>query len=84
MYPTVVIVLVETQRSMMDVCEIGPSNSGKLSGPVALEACPPTLGHLPFEVGPVRSSTDNEAETQRSRAEPRWNLDTVIFEVKES
>ena len=35
MYPTVVMVLVQTQRSMVDVCEISPSNASKIIGPVA-------------------------------------------------
>ena len=68
MYPTVVMVLVETQRSMADICEISPSNASRLAGPVASEARPATLGHLSFAVGPVHSATDNEAESQRSRA----------------
>ena len=68
MYPTVIILLVETQRSMTDICEISPSNASKLAGPVASEARPATLGHLSFAIGPVDSSTDNEAESQRSRA----------------
>ena len=33
MYPTVVIVLVETQRSMTDICE-GLSNASRIAGPV--------------------------------------------------
>ena len=68
MYPTVVVVLVETRRSMMDVCEFSPSNESKLAGPVASEARPATLGHRPFAVGPVHSTTDDEAESQRSHA----------------
>ena len=68
MYPTVVIVLVETQRSIMDVCEISPSITSKLARPMASEAYPATLGRLSFAVGPVHSTTDDEAESQRSRA----------------
>ena len=69
MYPTVVMVLVQTQRSMADVCEIGPSNPSKFMSPVAVEACPATLGRPPYVVGPVHNITmDNEAESQRSRA----------------
>jgi len=64
MYPTVVIVLVETQRSMTDIC----SNASRVAGPVASEAHPATLGHLSVAVGPVHSMTDNEVESQRSRA----------------
>ena len=87
MYPTVVILLVETQRSMMDVCDVSPSNAGKLVGPAASEARPATLGHLSFARGPVYS-TDNEAESQRSRAlQSQGGQDhglEVIPEVKES
>ena len=69
MYPTVVMVLVQTQRSMVDVCEIGPSNASKLMGPVATEARPATLERLPYVIGPVHNTImDNEAESQHSRA----------------
>ena len=65
MYPTVVIILVETQRSMMDFCEIGPSNASTLAGPVASKARPATLGHLVIAaVGPIRTTTENEAKSQ--------------------
>ena len=67
MYPTVVIILVETQRLMTDVYEISPSNSSILEGPAAPEA-PATLRHLPFVVDPINSTTENEAEPQHSRA----------------
>ena len=73
MGPTVIIVLVETKRSMTDIFEISPSNTIKFAGPVASEARPVTLGHLSFAVGPVRSTADNQAESQRSRfTESRW------------
>ena len=68
MYPTVVIVLVETQRSMVDVCEIHTSNASTLAGPVASESRPTTLGHLSFAVRPGHSTTDSEAESQLSNA----------------
>ena len=90
MYPTVVILLVETQRSMTDVCEISPSNAIKLAGPVAPEARPATSGHPSLAVGLVYSSTDNEAETQRpralgSRGGQEHDLEEgVILEVNES
>jgi len=71
MYPTVVIILVETQRSMADVYDISPSNASKLGGPVASEARPATLGHFSFAVGPIHSMTDNEAECTRI-AEQSW------------
>ena len=72
------IVLVETQRSMMDVCEIGTSNTSKLAGPMPSEPRPATLGYPSFALGPVAavySTTDNEAEShsRHSRvAKPRW------------
>ena len=65
MYPTVVMVLVDTQRSMMDVCEISPSNASKLAGTVASEARLATLGHLSFAVGPIHTMMDNEAALTR-------------------
>jgi len=67
MYPTVVILLVETQRSITEICEIGPLNASTLAGPVASEPRPATLGQLSFAVWPVHSMTDKEAESQRSR-----------------
>ena len=67
MYPTVVVVLVETQRSMMDLCDINPSNANKPAGSVTSEAPLATSEHLPFAVGSVRSTTDTEAESQHSR-----------------
>ena len=47
MYPTIVIVLVETQRSMTDICEISSSGASGLAGPVASdhEAHAATLRH---------------------------------------
>ena len=69
MYPTIVVVLVETQRSMTDICEIGPSNASKIAGSVAFdhEARAATLGHLSFAAaGPISSEMDNEAESPPS------------------
>ena len=68
MYPSVVIVLVETQRSMVNVCEIGTSDARKLTGPMASEPRPAALGRLSFVLGPVHGTTDDEAESQRLRA----------------
>ena len=88
MYPTVVMVLVQTQRSMVDVCDIIPSNASKLMGPVAPEARPATLGRLPYLVRPVHTTTmDDEAESQRSRAlqshgRQERGLDEDILEVE--
>ena len=91
MYPTLVVVLIETQRSMTDICEISRLNGSKPAGPVASEACPQaaTLGHLSFAVGLVHSvTTDKKAEFQcsrslRSQAEPEYGIG-VILDVKES
>ena len=69
MYPTVVIILVETQRSVMDFCEIGPSNASTLADPVASKARPATLGHPSIAVGLIRTTTENEAESQRTLLE---------------
>jgi len=85
----VVILLVETQRSMTDICETNPSNAIKLAGLVASEPRSATLGHLSFAVGPVHSTTDDKAESQRSRAlqtqaRQEHALEAVILEVKES
>ena len=88
MYPTAIIVLIETQRSMADVCEISPSNASKFAGPVGSEARPATLGHLSFAVEPIHSTMDSEAGSQRSRALQsqgghEHDLEAIL-EVKES
>ena len=82
-----VIILVETQRSMTDLCEISPSNASKLAGPMTSEARPATLGHLSFAGGQVYSTTDNETESQRSgairsRGGQEYGLEDIL-EVKE-
>ena len=89
MYPTMVIILVETQRSMMDVCEISPSNTSKFPGRVAR---PAILGHLsPLPSGQsIHSTMDVEAGPLRSRAlqsqggQEYGLLGELILEVKES
>ena len=68
MYPTVVILLVETHRSMMDVYGISLSNAPELASPVASEARPATSGRFSLVVWPIHSTTDNEAGFQRSCA----------------
>ena len=73
---------------MVDVCEISPSNASKLRGPVASEARPATFGHLSFAAGPVHSTTDDEAESQCSRAlqsqgGQEYGIEEVILEVQE-
>ena len=90
MYPTMVMVLVQTQRSMADVCEISLSKTIKFMGPVASEARSETLGRLTYVVDPVHNTMmDNEAGSQRSRAlqshgRPEHVLDADILEVKDS
>ena len=84
MYPTVVILLVETQRSMADICEISSSSAGRLAGPVVSEAHPATLGHLSFAV--MNSTTDNDTKSLSSRAShsgdvQERDLEKVILEV---
>ena len=62
MYPTLVIVMVETQRSMVDICEISSWNASKIAGPAASLA----TGHLSCAVGPIHSA-DNKSESLHSR-----------------
>ena len=64
MYPTVVVVLVESQRSMADICGISSSTASKVAGPMASSDRAATLGHLSFAVG----TKDTEVESQRSPA----------------
>ena len=70
MYPTIVIVLVETQRSMTDICEISLPNISRLAGPAASdhEARAENLRHPSFAVGPIYSAMDDEAESPPFRA----------------
>jgi len=73
----------------MDVCEISLSNASNGAGPVASEVRPEALGQLSFAVGPVHSTTDNEAESQRSPAlrsnvGQEHGLEEVILEAKEN
>ena len=89
MYPTLVMVLVETRCSMTDMWEISPSNVSQIAGPVASEDCPAILGHLFFTASQIHSTMDSEVESQ-----PLWALraqdgqehesENVIVEVKES
>ena len=88
MYPTIVVVLVETQRSMVDICEIGLSNAGKIAGAVTAdhEAYAATLGPISFAVGPIDSVMDKEPESPPSRALQRRDvqergLENDILEV---
>ena len=90
MYPTMVIFLVETQRSMQDICEICTLSLNKIAGPVASEARPAASGRLSFVVGQVHSTTvmGGEPESQLSHSLQRQGgqehgLEVVILEVKE-
>ena len=87
MYPTAIIVLIETRRLMVDICEISQSNTIKPVGPGASEARSATLGHVPFVVRPIHSTTDNEAESQLShtlqgQGGQDHGLGEIILEVK--
>ena len=89
MYPTVVILLIETQRSMTDICEISLSNGSKTADLVAAEAHPATLGYLSFAVGPAHSVTrDDKVESQCSPglwSQGRQEYSTEVnLDVKES
>ena len=66
MYPTVVIVLVETRRSMTDICDISVPNASRLAGPATSEARAATLGHPSFSV--LNVTIDNEAGSPPLRA----------------
>ena len=87
MYPTIVIVLVETQLSMKDICEISLPNASRLADPATSEARAATLGHPPFAVELINSTMDNEAKSPPSRA---WqsqgvqgrSLEKVILQVR--
>ena len=65
-----VVVLVETQRSMADICEISPLNASKFAGLVAFqaEACAPTLDseYIPFSFASIHSTMENELESHQS------------------
>ena len=89
MYPTVVVVLVETQRSITDIWEFTSSNASGIVGPVASDARSATLGHLSFAAGPIYSTVDNELDSQHSltlhsQDGREHGLEKVILDVKES
>ena len=78
MYPTIVIVLVETRRSMEDICELN-----LLPG---LEARAATLGHPSLAIEPINSVVGDEAESPSSPALQSQDvqgrgLENVILEV---
>jgi len=77
MYPTVVVVLVETQCLMTDIYECPPPNASTRVGPVA------------SGVRAAGSAMDKEAESPPSRAlqsehVQERGLEKVILEVEES
>ena len=63
MYPTVVMVLVESQRPMTYIRLPDPR---RLSGPVTMEARTPNLRHPSFSI--LNITRDNEAESSPPRA----------------
>ena len=84
MYPTVVIVLVEKQRSMTDICEVSSSNASNSACPIASEARAATLGHLSFAVGSTCSTMDSESESRSPRVSQSQDrlLEKVILEIR--
>ena len=66
MYPTLVIVLVKTRRSMTDICEI--STLSKVADPLASETRDATSNHLAFvvETRQVTFMPDNESHSRRA------------------
>ena len=68
MYPTVIVLLVESQRSVMDNIAINPSVASKLAGPVPSETCSEILGHFSFVTWPIDNTMENKPESQHSRA----------------
>ena len=85
MYPTVVIVLVETQRSMTDICEISLSDTSRLTGPVAFEPHLATIGDPSVAATSLLTMMDKEAESQGSHEKGRQEhgLEEFILEVNE-
>ena len=77
MYPTVVTVLVETQRSTTDIRVISPSNASTLAGPVGSGAHPTSVGRLTFEAESQRSCVFQSQDRQECGLE-------AILEVEES
>ena len=57
MHPIIVIVLVETQRSMTDICKISLPSTSIFAGLVASEVRAATVGHPSF--GVLNITTDN-------------------------
>jgi len=73
---------------MMDICEISPSNTRKIAGPVSSDhkARPATLDNLSFAVGSTDSTMDDKTEslpshTLRSHVVQEHGLEKVIYEV---
>ena len=68
MYPTIVVVLVETRRSMADICEIVPSNASQIAGAAASDH----EAHLAVE--PINSVISDEAAAPPFRALERQDV----------
>ena len=86
MYPIMVGLLVEYQRSMAVIREITPFNASQSAGSVASEARSATSEYLPFTVAPVYSTTDDEAESQRSHGalQSQDSISLEITRIKET
>ena len=85
-----VVVLVETQCSMVDLCEITPLTASEIARPVAPEASSrhATLGHV-SSTAVWSPHSIPELEYQRSHAlqnahEQEHGMDKAFFEVKGS
>ena len=83
-----VILLVETHRSMTDIYEVSPLDASKLAGTVGSEARLATLGYLSFAVRPIHSTMDAGAESQdlcvlQSQCGQEYGLEKVLLKVKE-
>ena len=63
MYPTVVIIIVETQRSMADVCEFSSSTQTCTSGTIL----PTTPNRLSFPVEARQAVTPMDKESRYER-----------------
>jgi len=77
MYPTIVIVLAETQRSMTDIWEIGLPNASRLAVPgVVSEAHAASV--IDIRAGSLPSRALHSEDVQER------GLEKAVLEVKES
>ena len=91
MYPTVVMLLLDTRGSMEDVCEISPLNASQLAGPVVSEARSHLQANSPLRcvVRPVHSTMDDKSGFQclhalQSQGGQEHSLEEIILKVKKS